>query len=163
MPPDSDGPGGGEDWLRHARSDLALASAVGPVGDILAETLCFHAQQAAEKALKAESVVGLTDYAVTTRYPGETEPVDPAELEESIRLAQAVSAAWKLTAEIEERRRKAETPLLQRQLGLNRYETVWTMLNKLRRAMVTPNRDTLRGIIEVDETYISGLEHRVTI
>jgi len=39
MPPDSDGPGGGEDWLRHARSDLALASAVGPVGDILAETL----------------------------------------------------------------------------------------------------------------------------
>lgn len=122
MPPDSDGPGGGEDWLRHARSDLALASAVGPVGDILAETLCFHAQQAAEKALKAvlvhvgiefprthslrllvdllprairidpvlESVVGLTDYAVTTRYPGETEPVDQAELEESIRLAQAV-------------------------------------------------------------------------
>jgi HEPN domain-containing protein len=121
MPPDSD-PGSGEDWLRHARSDLALASTVGPVGDILAETLCFHAQQATEKALKAvlvhkgiefprthslrllvdmlpqairtdpvlESAVGLTDYAVTTRYPGETEPVDQAELEESIRLAQAV-------------------------------------------------------------------------
>ncbi|MCX7031004.1 MAG: IS1595 family transposase [Spirochaetes bacterium] len=48
---------------------------------------------------------------------------------------------------------------LQRQLGLNRYETVWTMLHKLRRAMVAPNREPLRGIIEVDETYIGGPEH----
>jgi HEPN domain-containing protein len=53
MRPDSGAPGSPEDWLRHARSDLALAVAVGPVGDVLAETLCFHAQQAAEKALKA--------------------------------------------------------------------------------------------------------------
>jgi len=88
MPPDSDGPGGGEDWLRHARSDLALASAVGPVGDILAETLCFHAQQAAEKALKAVLVhVGIEFPRTHSAMPGETEPVDPAELEESIRLA----------------------------------------------------------------------------
>ena len=53
MRPDSGAPGSPEDWLRHARSDLALAAAVSPVGDVLAETLCFHAQQAAEKALKA--------------------------------------------------------------------------------------------------------------
>ncbi|MGA2975641.1 MAG: HEPN domain-containing protein [Spirochaetia bacterium] len=53
MRPDSAGPGTPEDWLRHARSHLALAVAVGPVGDVLAETLCYHAQQAAEKALKA--------------------------------------------------------------------------------------------------------------
>lgn len=45
---------------------------------------------------------------------------------------------------------------LQRQLGLKRYETAWTMLHKLRRAMVAPNREPLRGVVEVDETYIGG-------
>ena len=89
MPPDSDEPGGGKDWLRHARSDLAMASAVGPVGDILAETLCFHAQQAAEKALKAVLVHGGIEFPRTHSLrllvdtlphairtdPGETEPV----------------------------------------------------------------------------------------
>ena len=45
---------------------------------------------------------------------------------------------------------------LQKQLGLKRYETAWTMLHKLRRAMVAPHRETLRGTVEVDETYIGG-------
>lgn len=45
-------PGTPEDWLRHALSDLEIA------GDrsgehVLLESLCFHAQQAAEKSLKA--------------------------------------------------------------------------------------------------------------
>lgn len=40
------------EWLRHARSDLALAEAPAPEG-VLLQLLCFHAQQAAEKALKA--------------------------------------------------------------------------------------------------------------
>lgn len=40
------------DWLRHARSDLALAR-VEQEADVLLETLCFHAQQTAEKSLKA--------------------------------------------------------------------------------------------------------------
>jgi HEPN domain-containing protein len=39
-------------WLRHARSDLALARAAGGP-DVLRETRCFHAQQAVEKCLKA--------------------------------------------------------------------------------------------------------------
>ena len=47
---------------------------------------------------------------------------------------------------------------LQRQLGLTRYETAWTMLQKLRRAMKRPDRDRLRGIVEVDETYLGGPE-----
>lgn len=47
---------------------------------------------------------------------------------------------------------------LQRQLGLNRYETAWTMLQKLRRAMVRPERDRLAGTVEVDETYVGGTE-----
>jgi HEPN domain-containing protein len=49
MPPDPTSPGA---WLRHARSDLAAARAR-VSDDQLLEHLCFHAQQAAEKALKA--------------------------------------------------------------------------------------------------------------
>ncbi|MBF8259589.1 MAG: hypothetical protein HW377_1963 [Actinobacteria bacterium] len=49
MPPE---PGSPADWLRHARSDLSLARRTGDP-DTLLETLCFHAQQAVEKCLKA--------------------------------------------------------------------------------------------------------------
>src|SRR5512134_2749207 len=42
---------------------------------------------------------------------------------------------------------------LQRVLGLGSYKTAWAMLHKLRRAMVRPGRDRLRGTVEVDETY----------
>jgi transposase-like protein len=47
---------------------------------------------------------------------------------------------------------------LQRQLGLSRYETAWTMLHKLRRAMLRPERDRLSGVVEVDEAYVGGVE-----
>jgi transposase-like protein len=47
---------------------------------------------------------------------------------------------------------------LQRVLGLQTYETAWTMLHKLRRAMVRPGRDLLTGRVEVDECYVGGLE-----
>ena len=47
---------------------------------------------------------------------------------------------------------------LQRQLGLARYETAWTMLQKLRRAMVRPERDRRSGTVELDETYVGGVE-----
>ena len=47
---------------------------------------------------------------------------------------------------------------LQRVLGLKKYETAWTMLHKLRRAMVRPGRDLLNGRVEVDESYIGGEE-----
>ena len=42
---------------------------------------------------------------------------------------------------------------LQRALGLGSYRTAWTMLHKLRRAMVRPDRDQLRGVVEVDEAF----------
>lgn len=45
---------------------------------------------------------------------------------------------------------------LQRVLGLGSYQTAWTWLHKLRRAMVRPGRDCLAGWIEVDETYVGG-------
>jgi transposase-like protein len=50
---------------------------------------------------------------------------------------------------------------LQRILGLGSYETAWTWLHKLRRAMVRPGRDRLGGHVEVDETYVGGLEEGV--
>lgn len=46
--------------------------------------------------------------------------------------------------------------LLQRQLGLARYETAWMMLHKFRRAMVNERREPLRGEVEVDDTWIGG-------
>ena len=47
---------------------------------------------------------------------------------------------------------------LQRQLGLGRYETAWTMLQRLRRAMLRPERGRLSGVVEVDEAYVGGAE-----
>ena len=52
MPRESGIPGSPRDWLRRARSDLALAKVALPAG-VLYEDLCFHAQQAAEKAIKS--------------------------------------------------------------------------------------------------------------
>lgn len=42
-----------ENWLRYARSDLTLAQSFAALPEVLLETFCFHAQQAAEKSLKA--------------------------------------------------------------------------------------------------------------
>jgi transposase-like protein len=50
---------------------------------------------------------------------------------------------------------------VQRVLGLGSYETAWTWLQKLRRAMVRPDRDQLSGWVEVDETVFGGLEEGV--
>ena len=52
MLPEEMEPGEPEDWLRHARSDLELAR-MPRNSRILLEDLCFHAQQATEKVLKA--------------------------------------------------------------------------------------------------------------
>jgi HEPN domain-containing protein len=45
-------PGSAADWLRYARADLVLARGPLPEGGLYA-LLCFHAQQVAEKSLKA--------------------------------------------------------------------------------------------------------------
>jgi transposase-like protein len=50
---------------------------------------------------------------------------------------------------------------LQRVLGLGSYKTAWTVMHKLRRAMVRPGRDRLSGIVEVDEAYWGGEEEAV--
>jgi len=109
------------EWLNRARSDLTLASA--QVEGVYLEDLCFHAQQAAEKAIKAvfihrglrfpyshdlafllsqlessgeqvpeavRQAERLTPFAVASRYPGVSPPVDGDQYQEAVRLAQTV-------------------------------------------------------------------------
>ena len=45
---------------------------------------------------------------------------------------------------------------LKRVLGIGSYQTAWTMLHRLRRAMIRPGRERLAGVVEVDETYVGG-------
>ena len=78
-------PGSPEDWLAHAKSDLNLARLGKDRQEILPEQVCFHAQQAAEKAL------------VVSRYPGFWEEINSSEVGEAIRLAERV-VAWATTA-----------------------------------------------------------------
>jgi transposase-like protein len=50
---------------------------------------------------------------------------------------------------------------LPRVLGLGSYKTAWALLHKLRRAMVRPGRERLRGVVEVDEAYWGAEESGV--
>jgi HEPN domain-containing protein len=124
MPPQRPQPGSPADWLARARSSLVLAQQAKPDGAFW-EDLCFQAQQAAEKALKAvlislgisfpwthsiealldlmppgvdvpdhlREAARLTDYATTSRYPGDYVPVAQQEYLDALRQAEAV-VAW---------------------------------------------------------------------
>ena len=50
---------------------------------------------------------------------------------------------------------------VKRVLGLGSYRTAWSMLHKLRRAMIRPGRERLHGVVEVDESYYGGEEKGV--
>ena len=67
-------------------------------------------------------------------------------------LATWFLAIWHVTSQ----KNVASAANLQRILGLRSYQTAWTWLPKLRRAMVRPGRDKLHGRVEVDETYVGG-------
>jgi len=45
---------------------------------------------------------------------------------------------------------------LQRQMGFGSYQTAWTWLHKIRKAMVRPDRTPLSARVEADETYVGG-------
>jgi len=61
-------------------------------------------------------------------------------------------AIWWLTGQ----KNGASAVTIQKIMGLGSYKTAWLWLQKLRRAMITPGRDNLSSIVEVDETYIGG-------
>lgn len=63
-------------------------------------------------------------------------------------------AIWYVTSQ----KNGASAQGLQKILGLGSYHTAWGWLHKLRRAMVRPDRDKLRGRVEVDETYLGAPE-----
>lgn len=63
-------------------------------------------------------------------------------------------AAWWVTSQ----KSGASALGLQRVLGIGSYRTAWACLHKLRRAMVRPGRDRLKGEVEVDETFVGGVE-----
>jgi transposase-like protein len=63
-------------------------------------------------------------------------------------------AAYLMTTD----KRGVSALLLQRQLALRRYETAWMLLHKFRRAMVNLTREPLRGEIELDDTWVGGLQ-----
>lgn len=71
-----------------------------------------------------------------------------------ISLQEWFAAAWYMTNQ----KQGVSALGLQRLLGLGSYQTAWTILQKLRTAMVRPGRDRLRGSVEVDETYVGGIE-----
>jgi transposase-like protein len=45
---------------------------------------------------------------------------------------------------------------LKRQMGFGSYQTAWTWLHKIRKAMVAPGRQPLAARVEADETYVGG-------
>jgi len=51
---------------------------------------------------------------------------------------------------------------LKNEIGFGSYETTWAWMHKLRKAMVRPEREKLKGRVEVDETFVGGLEKGVT-
>lgn len=124
MPPEASGSDSAREWIRYAQADMDLARVQLPPRGMY-ESLCFHAQQAIEKSIKAvlvhagvevpnthsiQRLVGLlpagvprqefllfatrlTAYAVSSRYPGENEPVLEGEYLEAIEVAEKV-LAW---------------------------------------------------------------------
>jgi transposase-like protein len=66
-------------------------------------------------------------------------------------------AMWWLTSQ----KNGVSAVAMQRVLGWGSYQTAWTCLHKLRRAMLRPGRERLAGVVEVDASYLGGDEHGV--
>ncbi len=64
-------------------------------------------------------------------------------------------AIWQVTSQ----KTGTSAVSVQQALGLGSYLTAWTWLHKLRRAMVRPGRERLRGRVEVDETQVGTEEN----
>jgi HEPN domain-containing protein len=93
VPQDRSIPGSPQEWLARARGDLALARAPLPPGGFY-EYLCFHAQQAAEKALKAVYL----HYGWIFRYVHDPEELITGLQQNGLRVPEAVEDAVVLTS-----------------------------------------------------------------
>lgn len=83
----SPAPGSPPDWLRHAASDLHLAKLGLVDPDVLRNQIAFHAQQAAEKSLKAVLAERKVHFPKTH------------DLEALIEIIQLAGVAWPLAAQ----------------------------------------------------------------
>ena len=63
--PDKRLPSSSAEWLLHAKSDLRYAQMGIQQSEILPHQVCFHAQQAAEKALKAVLLLSQIEFPLT--------------------------------------------------------------------------------------------------
>jgi transposase-like protein len=97
-----------------------------------------------DKLLRCRSCHGRTSLTAGTIFEGTRKP-----------LRTWFMAMWFVTSQ----KNGVSALGLQRVLGLGSYETAWTWLQKLRRAMVRPGRDALSGTVEIDETYVGGPEN----
>jgi HEPN domain-containing protein len=86
-------PGSALDWLTRAQGDLAIASAALPPGAFL-EDLCFHAQQAAEKSLKAVFV----HHGIAFRYTHDLDELTTGLKQSGIEVPATIDDATVLTA-----------------------------------------------------------------
>ena len=110
------------EWLAISKSDLGAGRNLATHDDFAAQAV-FHAQQCAEKALKAflvwhqerfkkdhdlgylgglavkkdptlsaliDEAVSLNPYAVTTRYPGFSDPIEPDDVGAALALAEKI-------------------------------------------------------------------------
>ena len=93
MPDRRPPPGSPQEWLARANGDLALASAPLAPGGFY-EDLCFHAQQAAEKALKAIYL----DRGWTFRYVHDLEKLLTGLRENGLKPPETVDQAVLLTS-----------------------------------------------------------------
>ncbi|MBM4031816.1 MAG: HEPN domain-containing protein [Planctomycetes bacterium] len=99
------------EWLNRARSNLARARATRGVPDVYLEDICFDAQQAAEKAIKAvlvlkgvdfpkiHDIADLVSLAVTLGVPVPPEVAAAAELTDYAVVARYPSAIEPTTEE----------------------------------------------------------------
>ena len=93
MPPDRPVPGSTADWLARAKGDLAIARAPLPEGAFY-EDLCFHAQQAAEKPLKAV----YQQYGWTFRYTHDLDELINGLMQKGLLIPAEVVGADALTS-----------------------------------------------------------------
>jgi transposase-like protein len=100
-----------------------------------------HAWETARGLLRCRSCARQTSVTAGTLFEGTRKP-----------LRLWFQAIWYLTNQ----KQGVSALGLQRVLGLHSYQTAWTWLHKLRRAMVRPDRDQLSGEVEVDETFLGG-------